>query len=91
MISPQMSLCLPEQLGCIRRIKHELDNFDCPEACNGLFADIRIKKEGTLDQSSDFEAIVENYVKYKENYVQNLEFNASFYKSLFGELNKNEK
>ena len=86
-----MSLCLPEQLSCIRKIKHELNIFDCPEACNGLFADIRIKKEGTLAQSSDFESIVEKYVRYKENYVQNLEFNASFYESLFGELNENEK
>ena len=64
-----MSLCLPEQLSCIQKIKEtDLNNFDCPEACNGLFADVRIEKDELLDQSADFKSIVDEYVKYKKNF-----------------------
>ena len=65
-----------------------MNNFDCPEACNGLFADVRIEKDELLDQSSDFKSIVEEYVKYKENYVQNIEFNSGFVNKSFGEFNQ---
>ena len=50
----QKELCLPDQLSCIEDIKMAgLDQFDCPDACNGLYTDIRIEKY-EMEPSSDF-------------------------------------
>ena len=76
-----MELCLPEQISCIK----SRSNLDCLDACNGLFADIQIKYE--KEPSSDFKSILDEYIRYKENYVQNIEFNSSFYETSFGESN----
>ena len=62
-----------------------MDNLGCPDACNGIFADTRIDKDG-MKTSSDFKSIVDEYIRYKENYVQNIEFNGSLDKTFFGEL-----
>ena len=80
-----MELCHPEQLACIKKeIKTaNLDADDCPDACNGIFADIQIEKY-EKDPSSDFKSIVDEYIRYKENYVQNIEFNSSFEETSFG-------
>ena len=58
---------------------------DCLDACNGLFADVRIEPNETA-ASSHFKAIVEEYVRYKQNYAQNIEFNSSLDSKSFGEL-----
>ena len=81
-----MELCLPEQLSCIKKEikKTKLDNLDCPDACNGIFADTSIEKY-EKDPSSDFKTIVDEYIRYKENYVHNIEFNGSFGGTSFGE------
>ena len=36
--------------------------------------------------SSDFKAIVEEYIRYKESYAQNIEFNNSSPSTYFGKL-----
>ena len=81
-----MELCHPGQLSLIKKeIKmNEFDNLDCPDACNGIFADIRIEKY-MKEPTSDFKSIVDEYIRYKENYVQNIEFNSSFDETFFGE------
>ena len=86
-----MELCLPGQLSCFKNEikKTELDNLDCPDACNGIFADIRIEKY-MKEPTSDFKSIVDEYIRYKENYVQNIEFNSSFDQTSFGEFNKDK-
>ena len=82
----QMELCHPGQLGFIEKeIKGpELVNNDCHDACNGIFADIQIEKY-YKEPSSDFKSILDEYIRYKENYVQNVEFNSSLDKTSFGE------
>ena len=82
-----MELCLPGQLSCIKNEikKTEMDNLDCPDACNGIFADLRIDKDG-MKTSSDFKSILDDYIRYKENYVQNIEFNSSFDNASYGGL-----
>ena len=59
--------------------------IDCLDACNGFFADVRIEPNETA-ASSHFKAIVEEYVRYKQNYAQNIEFNSSLDSKSFGEL-----
>ena len=78
----QLELCLPEQMTCVRSFKNAY--IDCPNACNGLFADVQIKAD--MSASSDFNSIVGEYLKYKENYIQNIEFNNSLDSTSFGEL-----
>ena len=78
-----MELCLPEQRSCINKKRI---NLDCPDACNGLFADVQIRKY-VDEPSSDFKSILDEYIRYKENYVENIEFNSSFYETSFGESN----
>ena len=68
---------------CLKRIKNT--DMDCLDACNGLFADVRIEPNETT-ASSHFKAIVEEYVRYKQDYVQNIEFNSSLVSKAFGEL-----
>ena len=84
-----MELCLPEQLSCFKNEikRNEKNNLDCPDACNGIFADIQIEKYEN-EPSSDFKSIVDEYIRYKENYVQNIEFNGSLEETSFGELNQ---
>ena len=65
-----------------------MDNLGCPDACNGIFADTRIEKY-EKEPSSDFTSIVDEYIRYKEDYVQNIEFNGSLDETFFGELNHN--
>ena len=81
-----MELCHPGQLGFIEKeIKGpELVNDDCPDACNGIFADTSIEKYEN-QPSSDFKTIVDEYIRYKENYVHNIEFNGSLDETFFGE------
>ena len=80
-----MELCHPGQLSFIEKeiMRHELDSDDCLDACNGIFADIQIEKYENKP-SSDFKSIIDEYIRYKENYVQNIEFNSSFDETLFG-------
>ena len=82
-----MELCHPGQLSSIKKeiMRPELDSDDCPDACNGIFADIQIEKYDK-DPSSDFKSIVDEYIKYKGSYVQNIEFNGSLDETSFGEL-----
>ena len=70
---------------CLKRINRT--DTDCPDACNGLFADVRIEPTETA-ASSHFKTIVEEYVKYKQNYVQNIEFNSSLDSKSFGKLKR---
>ena len=79
----QLDLCLPEQLTCLKTTNRT--DKECLDACNGLFADVRIEPNETA-ASSHFKAIVEEYVRYKEDYVQNIEFNSSLDSKSFGEL-----
>ena len=76
----QLDLCLPEQMTCLKRI----NRTNCLDACNGLFADVR--ERNNTAASSHFKAIVEEYVRYKQNYVENIEFSSSLDSRSFGEL-----
>ena len=60
-----MELCLPGQLSCFKNEikKTELDNLDCPDACNGIFADLRIDKDG-MKTSSDFKSAKIHYILF---------------------------
>ena len=78
-----MPLCLPDQLGDIREKEASLEDEDCLDACNGLFADVRLEQNETK-ASSDFKAIVEEYIRYKESFVQNIEFNSSLELTSYG-------
>ena len=80
----QLELCLPEQMTCVRNFKKT--NFDCPNACSGLFADMQIDQTEEKKASSDVKAIVEEYIRYKESYAQNIEFNSSSPSTYFGEM-----
>ena len=80
------SYCTPEASRCYKSIPKEI--YSCNISCNGLYADVRIEKEGKMNESSDFISIVGEYLKYKENYVQNIEFNSGFINKSFGEFNK---
>ena len=82
----QLELCLPEQMTCVRSFKKT--NFDCPNACDGLFADMQIEQIDQTEKgaSSDFKAIVEEYIRYKKSYAQNIEFNSSCPSTYFGEM-----
>ena len=66
-------------------MRPELDSDDCPDACNGIFADIQIEKY-VKEPSSDFKSIVDECIKYKGSYVQNIDFNGSLDETSFGEL-----
>ena len=61
-----MELCLPGQLSFIKNEikKTELNSDNCPDACNGIFADLRIDKDG-MKTSSDFKSILDDYIRYK--------------------------
>ena len=71
---------------CIMKQKKPWFDKSCPNACNGLYADVLIKED--LNASSDFNSIVGEYLKYKENYVQNIEFNSSLDSTSFGRFNQ---
>ena len=79
-----MEPCLPEQMTCIMSQKKPWTDTSCPNACNGLFANVHIKKD--LNASSDFNLIAGEYLKYKKNYVQNIEFNSSLDSTSFRKL-----
>ena len=69
---------------CIMSQKKYWTDNSCPKACNGLFADVQIQED--MNASSDFNLIAGEYLKYKKNYVQNIEFNSSLDSTSFGEL-----
>ena len=73
---------------CLKRINRT--DKECLDACNGLFADVRIEPNETA-ATSHFKAIREEYVRYKQNYVQNIEFNTSMDSKSFGELKTSRK
>ena len=83
----QEPLCLPDQLGDIKEMEASFEDEDCLDACNGLFADVRLEQNETR-ASFDFKTIVEDYVRYKENYAQNVEFNSSLESTSYGRFNQ---
>ena len=81
----QLRTCSPAENECYQKLRH--NTFDCTVSCNGLFADISVKKIKRIsrdylddfDMENDeerqkFDSLLAQYGKYKTNFLENIHF-----------------
>ena len=73
-------LCSPEGRDCIESSSEE--TFGCQVPCQGLYADV---SKIEVPENSKYSRIVEEYLNFKRNYVNNVRFNASANSTFFSE------
>ena len=56
----------------------------CGKSCEGIYADVDTVDEKIVN--SNFDTMITKYKEYKRNYVKNIGFNSSGYKTDFGGL-----
>ena len=68
-------------MDCARQLTKA--TFDCPIACSGLYADTKASSDD-LTLGHDFNTMVEEYGRYKEEYVRNIWYDGQLYKTSYG-------
>ena len=56
----------------------------CGKSCEGIYADVDTVDEKI--ENSNYDMMITKYKEYKRNYVKNIGFNSSVYKTDFGGL-----